>query len=294
MINKPDIDSVRKKLPDVQIIDELGSGGFKVVYKAVINGNTEALKLVQIPADPNDAGIKEENIKRIFREISILNQCESPFLVKLGSVKLIELSICDCDYVAYSEEYLPGETLRQLIDSGHKPDFDELCELSIVLFKAIIELASKNFIHRDIKPDNIIKTGLDGRSYVLLDFGIAFHIGGSNLTRDALRVPGTLYYIAPEMLDAGFRQNLDYRADLYTIGLTLYEYATGFNPYANRGEAQFTTLYRIKSITPQPLSSICPDLPHDFCLLVDNLMKKLPALRPANIGMLIKKIEALL
>jgi serine/threonine protein kinase len=293
MIHKPDIDLLKHELPNVQIIEEIGSGGFKVVYKTVINQKLEALKLVQIPVDPNDPGVKEENRKRIFREISILKQCESPFLVKLGGVELTELSISGQDYVAYSEEYLPGDSLRRLLQAGHKPTFYELRDLAIVLFNAIIELASKKYIHRDIKPDNIIKTGVDGRPYVLLDFGVAYQIGGSNLTRDALRVPGTLYYIAPEMLDIGFRQNLDYRADLYTIGLTLYEYASGVNPYAVRGEPQFTTLYRIKTTTPEPLLSLCPDLPPDFCLLVDNLMKKLPALRPANIGMLVRKMEAI-
>jgi eukaryotic-like serine/threonine-protein kinase len=293
MINKPDMDILKKELPDVQIINEIGFGGFKVVYKAIIHGNYEALKLVQIPVDANDEGVKEENRKRIFREIGILKQCESPFLVKLGSIELTELSISGQDYVVYSEEYLPGDSLRQLLQDEHRPTFNELRDLAIALFSAIIELSSKSYIHRDIKPDNIIKTGIGCRPYVLLDFGIAFQIGGSNLTRDALRLPGTLYYIAPEMLGAGFRQNLDYRSDLYTIGLTLYEYASGVNPYAVRGEAQFTTLYRIKTVTPEPLLSFCPDLPQDFCFLVDNLIKKIPALRPANVRVLIKKMEGI-
>jgi len=291
MLNKPDISILQKELPDVQITEEIGSGGFKAVYKALINGRQEALKLVQIPVDPNDEEIKEENRKRIFREIRILEKCQSPYVVKLGGLHPKDLSVGGQDYVVYSEELVEGESLRFLLKSESKPSFDNLRILAIVLLSIIKELASKNVIHRDIKPDNIIRTGIEDRPYVLLDFGIAFQIGGTNLTRDTHRVPGTLYYIAPEMLEAGFRQSLDYRADLYTIGLTLYEYASGINPYAKRDEAQFTTLYRIKTQNPEPLLKLCPNLPEDFCSLVDNLMKKLPALRPANIDMLMKKLE---
>lgn len=293
MVNKPDMALLKKELPNVQIIEEIGSGGFKVVYKAIVNGSQEAIKLVQIPVDPNDEGVKEENRKRIFREIGILKNCESPYLVKLGSIKPKELSLDGQNYVVYSEEFLIGSSLRQLLKSGHKPTFNELRSLVKVLLKVIMEIASRNIIHRDIKPDNIIKTDSENRPFVLLDFGIAFQIGGSNLTRNTHRVPGTLYYIAPEMLDTGFRQSLDYRADLYTVGLTLYEYASGINPYAKRDEAQFTTLYRIKTTMPDPLLNLCPDLPPEFCSLIDNLMKKLPALRPANIDMLIKKLEGI-
>ncbi len=293
MIKKPNISLLQHELPEAEIIEEIGSGGFKVVYKALINNNHEALKLLQIPVDPNDEGIFEENRKRIFREISILGQCNSPFMVKLGTIKPKELSINEQNYVIYTEEMVKGKSLRQLLKSGHKPTFTELQGLAMVLLKILDKLVSKNIIHRDIKPDNIMKTGDENRPYVLLDFGIAFQIGGSNLTRNSRHVPGTLYYIAPEMLDPGFRQNLDYRADLYTIGLTLYEYASGINPFAKRDEAQFTTLYRIKTQKPDPLLNLCPDLPPNFCSLVDNLIKKLPALRPANIGLLMKRLESI-
>jgi serine/threonine-protein kinase len=148
-----------------------------------------------------------------------------------------------------------------------------------------------NVIHRDIKPDNIIKTDDPVRPYVLLDLGIAFQIGGTRITRNSARIPGTLYYIAPEMLDQGFRQNLDYRADLYTVGLTLYEFASGDNPFAHSGDPQFTTLYRIKTQRPKPLRELRSDLPAEVCRLIDQLMRKLPALRPANLDQLIKEME---
>jgi len=181
--------------------------------------------------------------------------------------------------------------LRNLIQIGNQPTIGELTKLARCLLRAVQDLVKQDIIHRDIKPDNVIETKLTNRPYVLLDLGIAFQIGGTQITRDRTRIPGTLYYIAPEMLDCEFRQNLDFRADLYDIGLTLYEYASSDNPFAHRRDPQYTTLYRIKTETPKPLSEHRPDLPMDFCVLVDQLLKKLPALRPSNISMLIKRME---
>ncbi len=123
-----------------------------------------------------------------------------------------------------------------------------------------------------------------------MDLGIAFIVGGTRYTRDSAVVPGTLYYIAPEMLDVNFRQNLDYRADLYTVGLVLYEFSSAIQPFAKR-EDPYTTLYRIKTMRPDPLHTLRNDLPENFCRLVDQLIKKRPAIRPANIELLLEKLE---
>lgn len=293
MLIKPSLDILAPLLPEVQIFEEIGSGGFKVVYKAVFNGREEALKLVQIPNDANDETVKEENLRRVHREIDILGKCESEYMVRLGSLPCKELSVNNCDYVVYSEELLRGVSVRNLIQNKIKPDISELKSLGMCLLQVIKCLAGKEIIHRDIKPDNIISTGDAGRPFVLLDFGIAFQIGGTNLTRNSDMIPGTLNYIAPEMLEPEFRQNIDYRADLYTVGLTLYEYASGVNPFARPDAPQFTTLYRIKTENPVPLLQLRPDLPDEFCSLADQLIKKLPALRPANITALLRKMEAI-
>ena len=292
MKDKPDIKKIKEVAPEASDLEEIGSGGFKVVYKAQVNSKIEAVKLVQVPSDEDDGTIRDENIRRIVREIDILAKCTSPYLVKLGSILPRSGEINGIEYVIYSEEYISGESLRNKILTGHRPTKEELQELAVCMFKAIRELSGMNVIHRDIKPDNIIKSNDPKRPYILLDLGIAFQIGGTRLTRDSARIPGTLYYIAPEMLDQGFRQGLDYRADLYTIALTLYEFASGKNPFAHRDDPQFTTLYRIKTIKPRPLQELRSDLPAPMCKLVDQLMRKIPALRPANFEKLIKQMEA--
>lgn len=289
---KPNIKKAKKAVPEAENLEEIASGGFKVVYKALVNDKVEAVKLVEIPTDESDSSVRDENMRRIKREVDILGKCTSPYLVKLGSISPRLCEIDATEYVLYSEEYIPGNSLRQMILEDNRPTKRELVQLGICMIGVVRELAAMNVIHRDIKPDNIIKTDNRKRPFVLLDLGIAFQIGGTRLTRNSRRIPGTLYYIAPEMLDQGFRQNLDYRADLYTIALTLYEFASGDNPFAHRDDPQFTTLYRIKTQKPRPLGELRNDLPTSLCKLVDQLMRKIPALRPANFEHLIKQMEA--
>jgi serine/threonine-protein kinase len=293
MKNKPRLEDVAMAVVEAKNLSELGSGGFKIVYKAEIGGAVEALKVVRIPDDAGDPSVREDNLKRIDREIRLLRSCVSPELVKLGSLQPRDQLIGQENFLIYSEELLPGSSLRESLRTGPRPPIDELVQLATCLLRAIAELVTKSMIHRDIKPDNVMRTGRPERPFVLLDLGIAFHVGGTPITRDSRAVIGTLHYIAPEMLDSAFRQNLDYRADLYSMGLTIYEYASGINPFAGRAEPERTTFYRIKNVTPEPLSALRADLPSGFCELVDQLIRKLPALRPSRIPALLKRLEVI-
>lgn len=293
MQNKPDIGMLGKVLPSITIHEELGEGGFKVAFRAEIKGKIEALKVIEIPFDKEDSSVEDENRRRAYREIDILRRANSPYLVKLGSLAAFDCDLGGNKYVCYSEELIQGESLRKRIREGWRPTQQELITICLCLLAAIEEFDGMNVIHRDIKPENVIALPQAERPFVLLDMGIAFVVGGTMLTRGSGRIPGTLYYIAPEMLDADFRQSLDKRADLYAMGLTLYEYASSVNPFARTAEPEFTTLYRIKHDNPLPLIKHRADLDGSFCGLVDQLIKKLPALRPANLAMLRKTMESL-
>ena len=126
MNNKPLIDQVAKIVPEVKVFEEIGSGGFKVVYRAKIGEQIEALKLAQIPSDPKDSLIRDENIGRIYREIAILDQCDNPYLVKLGSLAPRPCTIDDHDFVLYSEEFIDGDSLRKLIANNYQPSIQEI------------------------------------------------------------------------------------------------------------------------------------------------------------------------
>ncbi|MCL5266861.1 MAG: protein kinase [Bacteroidetes bacterium] len=293
----PPANEVRAAFPDLIDLTFHKRGGFKAVYFGKLNGVKETLKLVFIPqgqgADEVDRNeIEDENIKRVQREIAILGNCPSPFVVKLGQVPPTEVVIKETHFIAYSEEYLDGADLDSLIKSGHRPSERELRRLMVCLLSAVKDLwSSLGVVHRDIKPLNVIKLESGPRDFVLLDLGIAYAIRGTALTINPVNIPGSLYYLAPEMLRQNFRATLDYKSDLYTIGLTAYEYATAIQPFARGGEAPGQTLSRIISQTPAPLKTLRPDLQDNFCQTVDLLLKKLPALRPSNIDRLISLLE---
>lgn len=292
MQNKPTIERVQEAIPDAEIHKELGEGSYKVAYQATISGNKEALKIIQIPEDALDETVFETNQRRALREIDILGQCQSPYLVKLGVMQPKEIIIDSLRYICYSEELMLGTSLRGRV-GNHSPALPELATIGACLLDVIIEL--ENFpqpvIHRDIKPENIIVTASTERPFVLLDMGIAFVVGGTNLTLNPAVIHGTRYYIAPEMFNPNFRDSLDSRADIYTVGLTLYEYATGINPFRQREDNQYDTMVRILKDHPQPLNQLRTDLGPVFCELVDQMLSKLPPLRPGNTALLKRKME---
>ena len=96
------------------------------------------------------------------------------------------------------------------------------------------------------------------------------------------------------MANPHFRANLDYRSDLYSAALTVFEYAAQKHPLAKSEDDLFQTISRAVQETPRPLKQIRDDFGSDFCTLIDQLLKKKPALRPANLGQLITRLDKLL
>ena len=293
MEHMPDINLLKTVLDKIENLAFVAQGGVKAVYKGTYRGETEAIKVVCIPRDLNGEDLRDEIVGRVSREIEALRKIETPFIVRLGTFMPQLFKIGDYEYLIYSEEFLDGKSLRAKLQQNHKPDITELKTLAVSMFEAIRILKVHDLIHRDIKPDNIIALQDNARPFVILDLGIAFKLHGSALTRHPMYRPGTLPYMAPEMFNPRFRGTLDYRSDLYSAGVTIYEYAAGKHPIAKRGEDDYTTMYRIVKVAPVSLSSHRPDLPPEFCQIIDQLIKKLPALRPSVIDALSKKMEEL-
>lgn len=281
--------------PQFRGLHEIGHGGFKTVYKGIVGGVSEVLKVVSIPApdDPTDKDqirFQEECVARVRREVGILSRCNSPFLVKLGSVPLAEHVIDGFTYSIYSEEFLDGSDLWKLIKGhGPLPSEQEAKQLMRCLLVAVKEIWSLRIIHRDIKPANVIKISDPNRPFVLIDLGIAFGLLETGLTVQG--VPCTARYLAPEMGNPSFRGNLDYRTDLYTTALTVFEYCANQHPIARDSDDPIRTVTRALHQPAKPLRDLRTDFTPAFCQLIDQLLKKKPALRPANLDWLIAQTE---
>ena len=293
----PQPDLIRAALPALEALSPpLHQGGFKVVYRATVGGRTEALKLVKIPQTQNTAeaeAFRREMIGRVRREVESLARCQRPEIVKLGQVPASDIVIQGEDYIAYTEEFVEGQNLGEIIAAGGaKPGELELRKLFVALLVGIKELWSHGYVHRDIKPLNVIKHTNPQREFVLLDLGIAFSIRETALTFNPNeRLVASFRYLAPEMMNFGFRENLDYRSDLYTSALTVFEYAAHLHPLARSQDDMMRTISRALHQPPTPLKQARPDLSDFLCQTVDQMLKKKPALRPANLNLLISQLQ---
>jgi serine/threonine-protein kinase len=282
--------------PELRGFEFITAGGYKTVYRVTRpDGESEVLKVIRLPLEGKtyeERAHRRQELGRALREVNLLRDCQSPFVVKLGSLTPAIRELDGDDYIVYSEELVPGRALSAVISPSALPAEADIKRLLSCLVQAIRSLwAHQNTVHRDIKPGNIIATGSEGRPYVLLDLGIAYTVKETGLTARPEHVPATLPYMAPEMSNPNFRKNLSYRADLYAAGVTVFEFATGgIHPLALTSNDPEKTVTRILQQDPRRLASVRADLPPAFTDLIDQLIKKNPALRPGNLNLLLRQL----
>ena len=177
------------------------------------------------------------------------------------------------------EQHIDGEELRKRIERG---DYFTLKEAVEFLWQGLVfikQLEEKQIVHRDIKPENII-VSTDGKVY-FLDFGIARLLGMPSLTRtEAIAGPHTPGYAAPEQFN-NLKNDIDSRADLFSIGVVTYECLSGKNPFSDGATSHLDILQRTETITPVSFQ-IQGDTQHQFMGLLSSLMGKFPSRRPKD------------
>lgn len=292
------------RFPQFDRFEFMKRGGYKCVFKAhLIDDGEEVLKIVYLPAistglsqaqQEEAEAIREQELARARREVSVLRECKSQFVVKLGTLAPTVSEVCGTECLTYSEELLPGANLIDAIKAGDVPSQAEVKSLMHCLLLAITALWNEQrIVHRDIKPGNVMQTGLIDRAYVLLDLGIAYDVNQPGLTvRRDLDPPMTYRYMAPEMADPNFRENLDYRSDLYSAALTVFEFAAGRHPIAESGDDPMKTVSRALHEEPKRLGDLRSDLAPELCRTIDQILKKKPLLRPANLSRLLEIFSA--
>ena len=289
----PDSAALAAAIPNVSDVAFVAAGGFKAVYSAQVGGERQALKVFYVPPDAEgQEGMRSQLLARLMREIRVLEECPNPGLVKLGALPPQQAIVAEHEYVAYSEELLNGRDLTHFVGAGTPPDLGELVSLALTLVSVVKDLWQAGYVHRDTKQGNIVRTGAAERPFIVLDLGSAFKMYGTQLTAEG-KTLGTRLYMPPELFAPNYKQVIDFRSDLYSIGVTVYEYAAGLHPLVRQPEDDFTTVYRILKQKPEALELLRPDLPVAFCRLVDRCMRKIPALRFSDLGALMRELEAM-
>ncbi len=169
-------------------------------------------------------------------------------------------------------EFIPGQALSDILDDDEIFDPIEAIDIAIQTLSALAYAHSHGIVHRDIKADNILVTP-EGRVKVA-DFGVARAEVGAANTRltEARDLVGTIVYMAPEQLTSP--RTVDHRADLYSLGITLYELVTGEVPFD--GEEGYPLMKRIELEDPQDPRAFEEDLPECLVEIILRAIQKVP------------------
>jgi serine/threonine-protein kinase len=287
------VDEIRHAIPEAENVGYLARGGQKVVFACTINGQPFVLKFLRPQPRPLDGHENEASLvapsiddvtARARREVETMKQCDSPFLVKIGPIEIRNVKIADLDLLCFSEEFIDGMTGTQLLLPEHELiPIPDVIALGLDISKAIAALWDHRKIHRDIKPGNIMRRRSNGH-FVLLDMGLVFDLDDESWS---LGPVGTQVYFSPEQMEfADRRQVLDFRSDLFSLGVTMYQLATRVHPFVAGAHSSWDVMNNIKHIHPIPPSQIRGEVPRPLSDIIMRLLGKHPALRYRRISML--------
>ena len=198
----------------------LGEGGMGVVYKCrrKVFDKAVAVKILRA-----DLARNPEVLDRFVTEAKAASAIGSPHIVNV-----FDFGEVPDGSTYFAMEYLEGDTLGAAMSSGTL-DTDRAVRIGRQIANGLAAAHASNIVHRDLKPDNFIITSQDGQDFVkILDFGIAKVVGLENKITRAGAVFGTPHYMSPEQCRGS---SVDYRTDVYSIGVILYEMLTGSVPF---------------------------------------------------------------
>ena len=273
-------------LSHYRVVELLGRGGMGEVYAA------EDLKLrrrVALKVLRSDMAADHERRRRFEREAQAVAALNHPGIVTIYSVEH------EKGVAFLTMEMLDGKTLDQIVPRGGLPLADFL-RIAIPLADAVNAAHERGILHRDLKPGNVMVT-IDGRVKVL-DFGLAklaeaapsaaLNMAAGSMTTSAGQIVGTLSYMAPEQAEG---KPIDHRADIFALGVLLYELVTGIKPFS--GESSVSILTALLRDTPKSLREVRGDLPPTLGQIIQQCLEKEPASRYQSAAQLRADLETL-
>ncbi len=272
-----------------QIEREVGRGGMGTVYRAldVMVGDVVALKILDAGATPTVDQLEWFRREvRLARRITHPNVARTHDMGEQGGTHYITM------------ELVEGTTLHALLGARPRADDDDdvqaprrrlepgqAVRIAIAVCDGLAAAHAAGVVHRDLKPANVL---IDhGGRVVLTDFGIARALSEEQAGARTQGVVGTPLYMAPEQLSG---TPVDARADLYALGLMLFEMLTGVLPFAGKNPLA-AALARLTEAAPDP-RSVHPGLAAPICALVLECLAREPGARPASATAVAERMRA--
>jgi len=271
-------EDVQKIIPQCEEIGRSTNGGQKSVFPCIIGGKKYAIKFLLIDNKGDDYEEHSETYERCAREISALKICNSPNLITLGPIDMTETEFGGQSLIYYSEPWINGVCLIDMMKSTPDPLNESLLmQVGICISNAIEELWNHHIIHRDIKPQNIMYDE-DANQFILLDLGMLYDLELSSLTKFGA-LPGTLGYYSPEQLDLSKKRELDFRSDLFCLGIVLYEMATKVHPFRDGAHTADDVIRKIAFYSPPAPNQLNSNISTQLSDIIMRLLRKTPSAR---------------
>jgi len=254
-----------KTLDGYEVQGVIGKGGMGEVYTGFGNGQIVAIKtmLPKIAADP-------EMRMRFQREAQAGQQLDHPHIARVYAYGEID----GTPYIVM--DYVEGQDLSRYLKDGGVLDEETAAQLMTDICAALDMAHQHGFVHRDLKPGNIMIRP-NGEA-VLMDFGVT-KVTDATSSLTGTGAIGTIDYMAPEQIAAA--KSVDHRADIYALGVLLYEMLTGKKPFT--GSPAQILFAHLQQPPPDP-QDINPDIPDAFADAIQQAMAKNPADRFQNAG----------
>jgi len=249
-----------KNIGKYKILGIIGKGGMGIVYKALDPDIEREVAIKTIRFDTLTEGIeKEEMLTRVIREAKAAGRLNHRNIITVYDV------IRDEDLTYIVMQYVDGQSLQALIDSGKVFSPQEIIDLFRPISESLDYAHQNGIVHRDIKPGNIL---IDKNGHPFLaDFGVA-RIETSTLTQAGTTV-GTLSYMSPEQVKG---EMVDGRSDIFALGVILYELLSGKKPFA--GDNISTIVYKIVHEPPRRLREFKQDVPLGYEAVIQKALAK--------------------
>ena len=260
-----------------EIIEFLGKGGMGEVYRAEDNQIREevALKLINPEIAEDKSAIERfRNELKLSRRIAHRNVCKMYYLGEESGTHYITM------------EYIPGENLKNVIRMSGQLSTGNVIKTITQVCEGLAEAHRLGVLHRDLKPGNIM-IDKEGNARIM-DFGLARAFRTRKITGTGVAM-GTPEYMSPEQIEG---KELDQRSDIYSLGIVLYEMATGRVPFD--GETPYVVGMKHKHEAPENPRALNPQLPENISRLIMRCLEKEKEKRPEGVEEVLtdlKKIE---